>query len=100
MQLQELWEKKDTRPSVSPWGAPFGFEKGKDDTLWLCIDYRQLSKVTVKDMYLFSRIDDLFDRMRGAKVFSKIDLGYDYHQVSIKDEDAYKTTFRESLWIL
>ena len=63
-------------------------------TLRLCIDYRQLKKVTVKNKYPLPRIDDLFDQMRGAKVFSKIDLRYGYHQVRIKDEDIHKTAFR------
>ena len=79
---------------MSPWGAPFLFVKKKDGTLRLCIDYRQLNKVTVKNKYPFPRIDDLFDKMRGEKVFSKIDLRSGYHQVRIKDEDIHKTTFR------
>ena len=79
MQLQELLEKKYIRPSVSLWGALVLFVKKKDGTLWLCIDYRQLNKVTVKKKYPFPRIDDLFDQMRGAKVFSKIDLRFAYH---------------------
>ena len=70
MQLQELWEKKHIMPSVSLWGSLVGFEEETDDTLWLCIDYSQLNKVTVKYKYPFPRIDDLFDQMRGAKVFS------------------------------
>ena len=94
MQLQELWERKYIRPSVSPWGAPVWFEEEKDGTCKLCIDHKKLSKFTMKNKYPFPRIDDLFDQMRGAKVFSKIDLGYDYHQVSIKDEDVHKTNFR------
>ena len=73
MQLHELLEKKYIWPSVSPWGAPLLFVKKKDGTLRLCIDYRQLNKVTVKNKYPFPRIDDLFDQMRGEKVFSKID---------------------------
>ena len=85
MQLQELLEKKYIRPSVSPLGAPVLFVRMIDGTLSLCIDYRQLNKVTVKNKYPFPRIDDLFDQMRGAKVFSKIDLRFGYHQVRIKD---------------
>ena len=74
MQLQELLEKKYIKPSVSPWGAPVLFVKKKDGTLRLCIDYIQLNKFTVKNKYPLPQIDDLFDQMRGAKVFSKIDL--------------------------
>ena len=94
MQLQELLEKKYIRSGVSPWGAPVLFVKKKDGTLRLCIDYRQLNKVTVKNKYPFPRIDDLFDQMRGAKVFSKIDLMSGYHQVRIKDENIHKISFR------
>ena len=70
---------------MSPWGAPVLFVKKKDGTLSLCIDYRQLNKVTVKNKYPLPMIDDLFDQMRGEKVFSKIDLRSGYHQVRIKD---------------
>ena len=79
MQLQEFLEKKYIRPSVSPWGAPVLFVKKKDGTLRLCIDYRQLNKFMVKNKYPFSRIDDLFDQMKGEKVFSKIELRSGYH---------------------
>ena len=79
---------------MSPWGAPVLFVKKKDSTLRLCIDYRQLNKVTVKNKYHLPRIDDLFDQMRGAKVFSKIDLRSGYHQARIKDEEIHKTSFR------
>ncbi|KAH9679701.1 Endonuclease [Citrus sinensis] len=94
VQLQELVEKVFTRPSVSPWGAPVLFVKKKDGTFRLCIDYRQLNKVTVRNKYLLPRIDDLFDQLQGAKVFSKIDLRSGYHQLRIKDVDVPKTTFR------
>ena len=94
MKLQELLEKKYIRSSVSPWGALFLFLKKKDGTLRLCIYYKQLNKVIVKNKYPLPRIDDLFDQMRGAKVFSNIDLRSGYHQVRIKDEDIHKTTFR------
>ena len=93
MQLQELFGKKYIRLSVSPWGAPVLFVKKKDGTLRLCIDFRQGNKVTVKNKYPLPRIDDLFDQMRGADVFSKIELRSGYHQVRIKDEDIYKTDF-------
>ena len=74
LQLQELLEKGFIRPSVSPWGALVLFVKKKDGTLRLCIDYRQLNKLTVKNKYLLPRIDDLFDQLKGASIFSKIDL--------------------------
>ena len=79
---------------MSPWGALFLFVKRKYGTLKLCIDYRQLNKVTVKNKYPLPTINDLFDQMRGAKVFSKIDMGSNYHQVSIKDEDVHRETFK------
>ena len=70
------------------------FVKKKDGTLRLCIDYRQLNKMTVKNKYLLPRIDDLFNQLKGASVFSKIDLRSGYHQLRIKDTDVHKTTFR------
>eukprot|EP00253_Pinus_taeda_P026738 PITA_26738 len=94
MQLQELLEKNYIRPSVSPWGAPVLFVKKKDGTLRMCIDYRQLNKLTIKNKYPLPRIDELFDQVKGAIVFSKIDLRSGYHQIRIKDEDIAKTTFR------
>ena len=93
-QLQELLEKGFIRPSVSPWGAPMLFVKKKDGTLRLCVDYRQLNKLTIKNKYLLPRIDDLFDQLKGASIFSKIDLRSRYHQLKIKDADVHKTTFR------
>ena len=72
-------EKKYIRPSVPPWGAPVLFVKKKDGTPILCIDYRHLNKVTVKNKYPLPRIDDLFDQMKGEKVFSKIGLRSGYH---------------------
>ena len=74
LQLQELLEKGFIRPSVSPWGAPVLFVKKKDGTLRLCIDYRQLNKLTVKNKYPLPRIYDLFDQLKGASILSKIDL--------------------------
>ena len=73
---------------------PFFFFKKKDGTLWLCIDYRQLNKLTVKNKYLLPRIDDLFDQLKSASIFSKIDLRSGYHQLRIKDADVHKTAFR------
>ncbi|KAL0543847.1 hypothetical protein IC582_018952 [Cucumis melo] len=94
VQLQELLDKGFIRPSVSPWGAPVLFVKKKDGSMRLCIDYRELNKVTVKNRYPLPRIDDLFDQLQGATVFSKIDLRSRYHQLRIKDEDVPKTAFR------
>ena len=93
-QLQELLEKGLIRPSVSPWGAPVLFVKKKDGSLRLCIDYRELNWVTVKNKYPLPRIDDLFDQLAGAAVFSKIDLRMGYHQLKIKGEDIPKTAFQ------
>jgi hypothetical protein len=94
IQLQELVDKGFIRPSMSPWGAPVLFVKKKDGTLRLCIDYRKLNQVTVKNKYPLPRIDDLFDQLRGAKVFSKIDLRSGYHQLRIREPDIAKTAFR------
>ncbi|KAL0536965.1 hypothetical protein IC582_025928 [Cucumis melo] len=94
VQLQELLDKGFIRPSVSPWGAPVLFVKKKDGSMRLCIDYRELNKVTVKNKYPLPRIDDLFDQLQGATVFSKIDLRSGYHQLRIKDGDVPKTAFR------
>jgi hypothetical protein len=94
MKLEELLKKGYICPSVSPWGAPILFVKKKDGTLKLCIDFRQLNKVTVKNKYPLPRIDDLFDQLKYENIFSKIDLRLGYHQVRIKDEDIRKTAFR------
>ena len=94
-QLQELLDKGFIRFSVSPWGAPVLFVKKKDDTLWMCIEYRQINKVTVKNKYLLPRIEDLFNQLKGASVFfSKIDLRSGYYQLQVKEVDVPKTTFR------
>ncbi|KAL8091503.1 hypothetical protein AgCh_033936 [Apium graveolens] len=92
--LQDLLEKGFIRPSVSPWGAPVLFVKKKDGSMRLCIDYRELNKLTIKNKYPLPRIDDLFDQLRGAVWFSKIDLRSGYHQLKIKPEDIPKTAFR------
>jgi hypothetical protein len=81
LQLKEMMDKGYIRPSESPWGAPVLFVKKKDGTLRMCIDYRQLNKVTIKNKYPLPRIDDLFDQLGGASIFSKIDLRSRYHQV-------------------
>jgi hypothetical protein len=82
-QLQELLDKGFIRPSTSPWGCPALFVKKKDESLRLCIDYRPLNAVTIKNKYPLPRIDVLFDQLVGAKVFSKIDLRSGYHQIKI-----------------
>ena len=94
VQLQELLDKGFIRPSTSPWGAPVLFTKKKDKTLRLCIDYRQLNRVTIKNWYPLPRIDDLFDQLREARVYSKIDLRTSYHQMRVRETDIHKTTFR------
>ena len=94
IQLQELLDLGFIRPSFSPWGAPVLFVKKKDGTLRMCIDYRELNKLTIKNKYPLPRIDDLFDQLQGSSVFSKIDLRSGYHQLRIRDEDIPKTAFR------
>ena len=79
VQLQELLNKGFIRLSTSPWGAPVLFAKKKDKTLRLCIDYRQLNRFTIKNRYPFPKIDDLFDQLRGARVYSNIDVRIGYH---------------------
>ncbi|KAD4178969.1 hypothetical protein E3N88_27560 [Mikania micrantha] len=79
---------------ISPWGAPVLFVKKKDGSMRLCIDYRELNKITIRNRYPLPRIDDLFDQLQGAKFFSKIDLRSGYHQLKIRDEDVSKTAFR------
>jgi hypothetical protein len=79
MHLEELLKKGYIRPSVSPWGAPVIFVKKKDGTLRLCIDFQQMNKYTINNKYPLPRTDDLFDNLRGAKIFSKIYLRARYH---------------------
>ncbi|KAJ9538727.1 hypothetical protein OSB04_031460 [Centaurea solstitialis] len=93
-QLQELSGKGFIRPSSSPWGAPILFVKKKDGSHRMCIDYRGLNKVTIKNRYPLPRIDDLFDQLQGASWFSKIDLRSGYHQLKVKEADVHKTAFR------
>ncbi|KAA3462083.1 Retrovirus-related Pol polyprotein from transposon opus [Gossypium australe] len=93
-QIQELLDRGFIRPSVSPWGVPVLFVKKKDGSMHMCIDYRQLNKLTIKNKYPLSRIDDLFDQLRGASVFSKIDLRSGYHQLKVKEANIHKTAFR------
>lgn len=93
-QLNDLMEKGFVRPSSSPWGAPVLFVKKKDGSLRLCIDYRGLNRVTVKNKYPLPRIDELLDQLRGATWFSKVDLASGYHQIPIAESDVRKTAFR------
>ncbi|GJS54103.1 putative reverse transcriptase domain-containing protein [Tanacetum coccineum] len=93
-QLQELSEKGFIRPSSSPWGAPVLFVKKKDGTFRMCIDYRELNKLTIKNRYPLPRIDDLFDQLQGSSVYSKIDLRSGYHQLRIREEDIPITAFQ------
>nr|GEY69951.1 putative reverse transcriptase domain-containing protein [Tanacetum cinerariifolium] len=93
-QLKELSDEGFIRPSSSPWGAPVLFVKKKDGSFRMCIDYRELNKLTVKNRYPLPRIDDLFDQLHGSSVYSKIDLRSGYHQLRVREEDILKTAFR------
>ncbi|GKA38470.1 putative reverse transcriptase domain-containing protein [Tanacetum coccineum] len=93
-QLQELSDKGFKRPSSSPWGAAVLFVKKKDGSFRMCIDYRELNKLTVKNRYPLPRIDDLTDQLQGSRVYSKIDLRSGYHQLRVQEEDILKIAFR------
>ncbi|KAI3701816.1 hypothetical protein L6452_27177 [Arctium lappa] len=93
-QLQELLEKGFIKQSSSPWGAPILFVKKKDGTMRMCVDYRELNKIIIKNIYPLPRIDDLFDQLQGASYFSIIDLRSGYHHLKVREEDVPKTTFR------
>jgi hypothetical protein len=92
-QIDELLEKGYIRPSTLPWAALVLFVEKKDGTKKMCIDYRALNEVTIKNKYPMPRIEDMFDQLRGAGVFSKIDLRSGYHQLRIRPSDIPKTTF-------
>nr|GFB07364.1 putative reverse transcriptase domain-containing protein [Tanacetum cinerariifolium] len=93
-QLQELSDKGFIRPSSSPWGAPVLFVKKKDGLFRMCIDYRELNKLTIKNRYPLPRIDDMFEQLQGSSVYSKIDLRSDYHQLRVREKDIPITAFR------
>ncbi|GKF16632.1 putative reverse transcriptase domain-containing protein, partial [Tanacetum coccineum] len=93
-QLKILSDKGFIRPSSSPWGAPILFVKKKDGSFRMCIDYRELNKLTVKNHYPLPRINDLFDQLQGYGIYSKIDLRSGYHQLRVREEDIPKTAFR------
>jgi hypothetical protein len=93
-QIAELQSKGFIHPSSSPWGAPVLFVEKKDGTQRMCVDYHSLNEVTIKNKYPLPRIEDLFDQMKGASVFSKIDLRSGYHQLKIRESDIPKTAFR------
>ncbi|GJR85709.1 reverse transcriptase domain-containing protein [Tanacetum coccineum] len=93
-QLQELQDKGFIRPSHSPWGAPVLFVKKKDGSFRMCIDYRELNKLTVKNRYPLPKIDDLFDQLQGSHYFSKVDLRSGYHQLRVYEDDIPKTAFQ------
>nr|GFA32823.1 putative reverse transcriptase domain-containing protein [Tanacetum cinerariifolium] len=93
-QLKELSDKGFIRPSSSRWGAPVLFVKKKDGSFRMCIDYRELNKLTVKNRYPLPRVDDLFDQLQGSSVYSKIDLRSGYHQLRLQEEDIPRTAFK------
>nr|GEV87014.1 putative reverse transcriptase domain-containing protein [Tanacetum cinerariifolium] len=92
--LKDLVDKGFIRPSSSPWEASVLFVKKKDGSFWMFIDYRELNKLTVKNRYPLSKINDLFDQLQGSSVYSKIDLRSSYHQLRVREEDIPKTSFR------
>ena len=90
LQLKDLTDKRFIQPSISPWGASVLFVKKKNGTLRMCIDYRQLNKVTINNKYPLPRIDDLFDELQGSSFFFKIDLRSGYHQLRVSDRNVPK----------
>jgi hypothetical protein len=93
IQLQGLLDNSYIRPSTSPWGCSVLFVEKKDKELHLCVDYRLLNAVTIKNKYPLPRIGILFDQLAGAQVFCKIDLCFSYYQIKIHAEDIPKTAF-------
>ena len=94
VRLEELLSKGFIRLSISPWGAPVLFVKKKDGSLRLCIDYRQLNRVTIRNQHPLPRIDELFNQLQGSRVYSKIDLRSGYHQLRVQESDVPKTAFK------
>jgi len=94
VQLEELFAKGYIKPSKSPYGAPIFFIHKKDGTLRMCVDYKALNKVIVKNQYPLPRIDDLFDRLLGVKMFNRIDLHFEYYQIRITEGDKEKIACR------
>ena len=94
--MEDLLSRGLIRPSSSPYCSPVLLVQKKDGTFRMCIDYRALNKITVKNRFPILRIDDILDRLRGSKVFSRIDLKSGYHQISVIPQDVHKTAFRTS----
>src|SRR3954469_13071335 len=92
-QLNDMLQKGLIRPSASPWGSPVLFVDKRDDTIRMCVDYRKLNEVTIKNKYPLPKIEDLFDQLNGDRVFSKIDLRTGYHQLKVRQSDIPKTAF-------
>ena len=92
-QIDDMLSKGLIQPSASPWGSPVLFVDKKDGASRLCTDYRKLNDVTIKNKYPLPKIEDLFDQMNGARVFSKIDLRTGYHQLKVRATDIPKTAF-------
>ncbi|GKA92318.1 putative reverse transcriptase domain-containing protein [Tanacetum coccineum] len=92
--VDSVSDKGFIRPSSSPWGAPVLFVKKKDGSFKMCIDYRELNKLTINNHYPLPRIDDLFDQLQGSSIYSKIDLRSGYHQLRVREQDIPKTAFR------
>ena len=99
-QLDELIKAGFIQPSKSPFGAPILFVKKKDGTMRMCVDYRALNNITIKNSYPLPRVDELFDRLQGAKYFSKIDLRSGYHQIRIAPGDDTEDRVSNSVWSL
>jgi hypothetical protein len=93
-QIDEYLRLKLIRPSKSPYGAPVLLVKKKNGSWRMCVDYRALNKITVKNKYALPRIEDLFDRVRGSRFFSKLDLCKGFHQIRVAEKDVHKTAFR------